>query len=92
MKCHELTISICLFADFQVNVLVTLQSLREGQAELLTLMRTLVAALGPQVESEYDILPQPLASEEELASISSKIADDPTFRKRLVCTLNDIQF
>ena len=78
--------NLFILADFQVNVLVSLQSLREGQAELLTLMRTLVAALRPQVERENDILPQPLVSEEELGRISSKITDDPTFGKRLVCT------
>lgn len=74
---------IALTAGTLNRMMVRLQALEEGQAELIRLVQQISGRVRGGDEFE-DSLPEPAESVEDLENICSKIASEAVFKKQMV--------
>ena len=72
-----------------MSTMIKLDSVLEGIQETQALLRRLVACLGPQLDTD-NVLPYPMATDDELQEFSQKLSDDIDFRKKVVSTNTNI--
>ena len=72
-----------------MSTMIKLDSVLEGIQGTQALLRRLVAYLGPQLDTD-NVLPYPMATDDELQEFSQKLSDDTDFRKKVVSTNTNI--